>query len=139
MKHRANFENEPASSQALQTETASKQSSDVLDQFPTTNQAVSESFLKEMMLALRSSIQQSFTDALNQQISALDNLAERVNHVEDKMGEFSEAHNTLVDSHNHLEDEMRVLTAKLADLEDRNRRHNVKFRWEFLNLSLLLI
>lgn len=100
----------------------------VLDAFPTSNQAVSESFLKEMMLALRSSIQQSFTSVLKKQMSVIDDLGDRVNHVEQKMGEFSEAHNGLVDAHGTLEEEMSALTAKLADLEDRNRRNNVKFR-----------
>lgn len=69
-----------------------------------------------MMLALRSSIQQSFTGALNKQMSALDEVGERVNHVENKMGEFSEAHNSLVDAHNHLEDELSSLATMLADL-----------------------
>lgn len=101
---------------------------DVLNAFPTSNQAVSESFLKEMMLALRSSIQQSFTSVLNKQMSVIDDLGDRVNHVEQKMGEFSEAHNGLVDAHGTLEEEVSALTAKLADLEDRNRRNNVKFR-----------
>lgn len=44
------------------------------------------------------------------------------------MGEFSGAHNSLVDAHNHLEDELSSLAEKLADLEDRNRRNNIKFR-----------
>lgn len=44
------------------------------------------------------------------------------------MGEFSGAHNGLVGAHNHLEDEVASLTAKLADLEDRNRRNNIKLR-----------
>lgn len=74
------------------------------------------------MLALRSSIQQSFIETLNKQMSVLDDMSERVSHVENKMGEFSEAHNSLVDAHNQLEDELTSLAAKLADLEDRNRK-----------------
>lgn len=61
-------------------------------------------------------------------MAALEEVGERVSHVENKMGEFSTAHNSLVDSHNQLEDELDALKAKLADLEDRNRRNNVKFR-----------
>lgn len=41
--------------------------------------------------------------------------------MENKMAEFTEAHNGLADAHNHLEDDLNSLTAKLADLEDRNR------------------
>lgn len=104
------------------------QHEDMLDSLPTVNQAASEPFIKEMMLALRSSIQQSFTEALNRQMTVIDDLGERVDHVENKMGEFSEAHNSLVDAHNHLEGELSSLVSKLADLEDRNRRNNIKFR-----------
>lgn len=66
-------------------------------------------------------------DALNKQMLILDDLGERVHQVENKMGEFSGAHNNLVDTHNSLEDELSALAAKLADLEDRNWRNNVKF------------
>lgn len=59
-----------------------------------------------MMLALRSSIQQSFTTVLSSHQTAIDNLGGRVDHVESKMAEFSKAHNDLVDAHNTLEDEL---------------------------------
>lgn len=105
-------------------------SSDLLDTFPATNQVASESFLKEMMIALRASIQQSFTSALNNQIAAnqIDDPGEKVDHVENKMGEFSAAHNGLVEAHNQLEEDVKSISAKLADVEDRNRRNNVKLR-----------
>lgn len=61
-------------------------------------------------------------------MSAIDDLGEWVNHVEQKMGELSEAHNGLIDAHNHLGDDVSSLAAKLADLEDRNRMNNVRFR-----------
>lgn len=61
-------------------------------------------------------------------MSVLDGMGKRVSHVEDKMGEFSEAHNTQVDARNRLDEELHTLAAKLADLEDRNRRNNIKFR-----------
>lgn len=44
------------------------------------------------------------------------------------MAEYSEAHNGLVDAHNSLENDLRVLSAKVADIEDRNRRNNIKIR-----------
>lgn len=44
------------------------------------------------------------------------------------MAEFWEAHNRLVDAHNKLENEIQMLSTKLADIEDRNRRNNVKIR-----------
>lgn len=101
---------------------------DALESFPTSDQAASERFMKEMILALRSSIQQGFTEAMTKQSLAIDELGERVSHVENKMGEYSDAHNTLVDAHNQLEDDVIALKAKLADLEDRSRRNNIKLR-----------
>lgn len=129
-KHKAKLDMELGDSQSQQgiTITSAPRSEDLLDNLPTTNQAASEPFIKEMMLALRSSLQQSFTEALNRQMTVIDGLGERVAHVENKMGEFSEAHNSLVDAHNNLEEDMATLANKLADLEDRNRRNNVKFR-----------
>ncbi|XP_077327941.1 uncharacterized protein LOC143981418 [Lithobates pipiens] len=55
-------------------------------------------------------------------------IGERVSHTEDKMGEFATAHNELVDAHNEAEDEIQAIKSKMADLEDRNRRNDVKLR-----------
>lgn len=57
-----------------------------------------------------------------------DDLGDRVQYVEDKMGDFAVAHNELVDSHNEAEDELLAIKSKLANLEDCSRRNNVKFR-----------
>lgn len=46
-------------------------------------------------------------------------------HMEQKMGEFSSLH-FLIDAHNDQADEVTRLKAKVADLEDRSRRNNVK-------------
>lgn len=59
-------------------------SGDPLELIPTTNQVVSEPFLKEMMLAL-CYIHHSFTEALYKNITTIDDLETRVNHVENKM------------------------------------------------------
>lgn len=101
---------------------------DELGLYPATDQAVSQNILKEMMLALRSSIQQSLATALSSQQATIDGLGDRVDHVENKMAEFSTAHNELVDAHNNLEDELHLMAIKLADIEDRNRRNNIKIR-----------
>lgn len=98
--------------------TSASRPEDILHNLPTINQAALEPFIKEMMLALRSSLQQSFTEALNRQMTVIDGLVEWVAHVENKMGEFSEAHNSLVDAHNNLKEDMATLANKLADLEE---------------------
>lgn len=104
------------------------QPDDELGMFPTTDQAVSQTFLKDMMLALRASIHQSLTTTLSSQKAIIDEIGGRVDHVETKMAEFSEAHNGLVDAHSKLEDDFQTLSAKVADIEDRNRRNNIKIR-----------
>lgn len=104
------------------------QPDDELGMIPTTDQAVSQSFLKDMMLALRLSIHKSLTTTLSSQKAAIDNLDDKVDHVENKMAEFSDAHNGLVDAHNKLEDDLQMLSAKVADIEDRNRRNNINIR-----------
>lgn len=101
---------------------------DLFETMPTTNQAVSELFFKEMMLALHSSIQQSISATFTKQIAVIKDLGNRVNHVENKMEEFSSAHTRLVDAHNQLEEEIKSHAAKLADLEDRNKRNNLMLR-----------
>lgn len=45
-----------------------------------------------------------------------------------RWGNFYTAHTGLVDAHNQLEEDMISITTKLADLEDKNRRNNVKLR-----------
>lgn len=129
-KHRTKLDAEPPSRQGptATQDVEAQHTEDALGAFPTSNQAVSDSVLKEMMLALRASIQSSFTMAMNKQSAALYDSGGRVDHLENKMGEFSGAHNGLVDAHNQLEEEVASLSAKLADLEDRNRRNNVKLR-----------
>lgn len=54
-------------------------------------------------------------------MAAIDDLGERVDDVENKMAEFSTAHNGLMDTHNQLNEVMKSIAVKLADLEDRNR------------------
>lgn len=58
----------------------------------------------------------------------LDDLGECVDHVEVKMGEFATALNGLVDAHNQLGEDVKSLSAKLANLEDRNISNNIKLR-----------
>lgn len=44
------------------------------------------------------------------------------------MAKFSTSHNGLIDAHNQLNEDMKLIAAKLADLEDRNRQNNIKLR-----------
>lgn len=44
------------------------------------------------------------------------------------MAEFASAHSELVDAHNEIDDKLELLKSKMADLEDRSHRNNVKLR-----------
>lgn len=44
------------------------------------------------------------------------------------MEDVTDAHNDLVDSHFELIEEMKQLRLKMADIEDRSRCNNIKFR-----------
>lgn len=67
-------------------------------------------------------------DCISQLKSDITEIGERVSHVEDKMAEFTTSHNELVDAHNEKDDELEALKNKMADLEDRSRRNNIKLR-----------
>ncbi|CAH2300985.1 Hypothetical predicted protein [Pelobates cultripes] len=55
-------------------------------------------------------------------------LGDRTAHMENRMGEYAEAHNDMADHVQHLEQELSACQNKLMDLEDRSRRHNIRFR-----------
>lgn len=70
-------------------------------------------------------------------MSVFDDLGKRMDHIESKMGDFSTAHNGLVDAHYQLEDDVKSIIAKLADLEDKNRKNNVTLRGVPVSISNL--
>lgn len=55
-------------------------------------------------------------------------MAQRVTHIEEKMEEFASTFTEMMDSHNDRDEELLVIKSKLADVEDRSRRNNVKIR-----------
>lgn len=58
----------------------------------------------------------------------INDLSERVNHVESKMGKFPTSFNNLVNTYTEKEEEIDCVKVKLADLEERSRQNNVKIR-----------
>lgn len=99
-----------------------------LNAFPTSGQPIVDTDLKEMLLSLRGALQQDMLSFMQKSKMEMDALGERVDYIEHKMNDFTEAHNDLVDSHVDLEDEIKHLKLKVSDLEDRSRRNNIKFR-----------
>lgn len=52
----------------------------------------------------------------------------QIQHLESKMRDLYTSHNDLIDAYTDQESEMQHLQNKIADLEDRSRQNNIKFR-----------
>lgn len=76
-----------------------------------------------MMLSLRASL---VSDLLSNVKKELQALRDRVDRVENTMGEYS--FNSLVDAHNAHTEEITWIKDKIADLENKSRRNNIKIR-----------
>lgn len=96
--------------------------------FPTLDQPLTDTLMKEMLVTLRGSLHRDLMECTTQLKAEVTAIGDRVSHTEDKMGEFATAHNELVDAYNAAEDEIQAIKSKMADLEDRSRRNNVKLR-----------
>lgn len=101
---------------------------DSIDLFPTTNQPVLDTTLKDMLVSLRSSLHADMLSCVHRFGVELKETVSRVDHIEHKMGEFATTINDLVDANDNNADELDALKAKLADIEDRSRRNNFKIR-----------
>lgn len=99
---------------------------EIIYTFPTANQPISESTLKDMLVSLCNSLHADMMKCMRSFKTKVNELGERVDHVEQKMGEHASSYNLLVDAHNDQSDEVTWLKAKVADLEDRSRRNNLK-------------
>lgn len=101
---------------------------DSITDFPTLNQPVMDTTLKDMLVSLRSSLHADIMSITQQFKSEVSAVANRVSHIEIKMGEFASTFNDMVDAYNDRDDELMSLKMKIAVLEDRSRRNNVKIR-----------
>lgn len=98
----------------------------------TTGQTTTDTLMKQMMMALRDSLQTDMHHTIKQVIQPLQGtvqeLGGRTSHVENKLGELVKSHNRLLDDHRALQEETEKIKKKMADAEDRNRRNNLKVR-----------
>ncbi|CAH2219788.1 Hypothetical predicted protein [Pelobates cultripes] len=89
---------------------------------------VTEHSLHKMLQELRTTITADFHPIdgdLRREISSLD---DRTSHLENRTEELCIAHNEVVDKIKKLSEEYETLKLKVADMEDRSRRQNVRFR-----------
>uniref|UniRef100_A0A8C5PN13 Uncharacterized protein n=1 Tax=Leptobrachium leishanense TaxID=445787 RepID=A0A8C5PN13_9ANUR len=88
----------------------------------------SESRLHAMLQELRATIQTDLKEALQELRRDVQDLGERTDSLEAKTDDLCLAHNDLVDRHIALQSAHDAMATKLADLEDRSRRNNVRIR-----------
>uniref|UniRef100_A0A8C5M9B1 Uncharacterized protein n=1 Tax=Leptobrachium leishanense TaxID=445787 RepID=A0A8C5M9B1_9ANUR len=88
----------------------------------------SERAMHDMLQGLRTTLQADFKEALQELRHDVQDLGERTDNLETKSDDICLAHNDLVDRHQNLQIAHDALATKVADLEDRSRRNNMRIR-----------
>lgn len=101
---------------------------DTINAFPTANRPLSDTTLKDMLISLRSSLHSDMMYCMRNFKAEVGELGGRIDHMEKKMEEYASSYYSLVDFHNDQSDEVAWLKDKVADLEDRSCRNNIKLR-----------
>lgn len=96
--------------------------------YPTSGQPVLDTTMKDMLLSLQASLMLNISAMINNFASEMQGMGERVQHIEHKMDDCTSTVNDLIDAYKEQADDTDWIKAKLADLEDRSRRNNVKLR-----------
>lgn len=116
---------------------------DCIEEFPTMNQPVMDTVLKDIFLSLRSTLQADMMSCMQNFNKDIQVVESRVDHIETKMGEFASTINDLVDAHDGKEEEMEWIKLKMADLSQYTLQkkkslttitkalgnHRIKDRW----------
>lgn len=96
--------------------------------YPTSGQPVLDTTMKDMLLSLQSSLMVNISSMFNNFTIEMKRLGERVYHVEGEMEKQAHTVNNLVDAFKEQMEDTDWMRAKIADLEDRSRRENIKLR-----------
>lgn len=94
--------------------------------FPTSNQPIIDTMLKEMLIYLHSSLHNDISSMFSAFKSEMICMRNKVGRIEQQLGTVTETVNDLVDAHDYTREEHQWMQAKMADLEDRF--NNVKIR-----------
>lgn len=111
---------------------------DFIESFPTKHQPVMDTVLKDVLLSLRNSLQADLMNCMHRFNNKIQAVESRVEHIEHKMGEYASTINDLVDYTEEKEGDTEWIKAKLADIEDRSRRNNMKIRGSLSLFSNLI-
>lgn len=99
-----------------------------IETYPTQNQPVLDTVLKDMLLSLRSTIQSDMASYMHKINKDIQSVGNRIDHIETKMEEYAGTINDLVDANDEREGDTEWIKAKLADMEDRSWRNNLKIK-----------
>lgn len=91
-------------------------------------QPVLDTTLRDMMLTVQSTIHSEIANMMQHFHSDISYMGNRVTNIETKMGEITSSFNDMVDTQGEEIEDTDWMKAKIADLEDRSRRNNVKIR-----------
>lgn len=86
-----------------------------------------DSMLKDILITLRGALQHDMACFMKQTTTEIEAIGERVVHIENKLGDYAQAHNEVVDAHKELIEDICNIKMKMVDLEDCSRRKKVKF------------
>lgn len=101
---------------------------DPIADFPTADRLISDPLLKEMLISLRSAPRIDMVKGINQCNKEVQAIGVRVDQVEHQMEEYTSTYNIMVYAHAVQGEDIAWLKDKVADLEDKSRRNNIKLR-----------
>lgn len=96
--------------------------------YPTSDNPASEHSIKAMLLSLQADLHRELKVSINQLQDKVTCLEDRTTHIEQHLSEATKAHNTVVHTQDDHSATIQMLRLKVADLEDRSRRNNIKIR-----------
>lgn len=81
-----------------------------------------------MLLSLQAGLHAELRSSISQLSIRIDHIEDSTAHLESQMSEVAKAHDELVNAHESQNEMIHKLQLKVADLEDRSRRNNIKLR-----------
>uniref|UniRef100_A0A8C5QPP8 Uncharacterized protein n=1 Tax=Leptobrachium leishanense TaxID=445787 RepID=A0A8C5QPP8_9ANUR len=95
---------------------------------PAASNPASEGQIRALLSELRDTLQADFRSIVADLHKDISDLGDRTDQLETKTDDLCLAHNELVDAFKTLQNSQDLLQRKVADLEDRSRRNNIRIR-----------
>lgn len=99
-----------------------------MSSFPTSGQPVMDTTLKEMLISLQTSLMTHLSSLFHKITTDIHSLDDRVTNAKRGIYACTSTVNETIEAYDAVKEVQAWMCAKLADLEDRSRRKNVKLR-----------